>query len=489
MNNLHLLKARELADLVNTGQITAVEITKYFLERAQTLNPKIKAFNCITEDLALSQAQKVDEQIQSGVKLPMAGVPIGIKDNLNVIGTKTTCSSKILENYESAYESTVTSRLWEAGAVCIGKTNLDEFAMGSSTENSAFGVTANPYNVNCVPGGSSGGSAACVSARMVPVSIGSDTGGSIRQPASLCGVVGYKPTYGLVSRYGLVAFASSLDQVGPFATDIEDTHLVLSVIAGHDPKDSTSIKEQSKLSSLAEFDLSKLRVGIVKEFQDGDIHPDIRQSFDEMVESLKSAGATISELSTPITAKYALDCYYIIAPAEASSNLSRYDGVRFGHRDKQADNLIDMYIASRSAGFGAEVKRRIIIGTYALSAGYYDAYYKKALQVRRLITEEYQKAFEQVDVILTPTSAIPAFSVGSKVSDPLSMYMCDVMTIPVNLAGLPAISFNTGFTQDNLPIGMQLIAPNLRDNQLLEMSQAINTQIVKTEEFPLPSGV
>ncbi len=484
--DLHLKKAREIAQMVNSKQISAVEVTQYFLKRAEELNPKINAFNCLTPQLALKQAEEVDKAIASGKTFTLAGVPVAIKDNLCVKGTSTTCSSKILENYVAPYESTVTNKLWEAGAICLGKTNLDEFAMGSSTEHSAFAPTRNPWDVKTVPGGSSGGSAAAVAARLTPLALGSDTGGSIRQPASLCGIVGMKPTYGMVSRYGLIAFASSLDQVGPFATDIEDAHLLLSVISGYDNKDSTSIQNPPQLSDLKSFDFKNLKVGLIKELilNEDSASPETAKAIAESVQTLKDLGAQIEEISLPLIAEHCLDVYYIIAPAEASSNLARYDGVRYGNRDLEAPGLLSMYSNTRGHGFGPEVIRRIIIGTYALSAGYYDAYYKKAQQVRRLIREEFDKAFAKFDVLLTPTSPITAFPLGDKLDDPLAMYLCDIATIPANLAGIPAISLNCGFDNKGLPIGLQLMGPNLGDQKLFEVALAFEKQKSFTDKLP-----
>lgn len=481
-SNLHLKKAREIAELVNSQQISAVEVAKYFLERAEKLDSRVNAFNCLTPELALKQAEEVDLKIKAGQKFLLAGVPIAVKDNMCVKTTKTTCSSKILENFVSPYEATVTQKLWDAGAFCLGKTNLDEFAMGSSTEHSAFKPTRNPWNLNRVPGGSSGGSAAAVAARLAPLALGSDTGGSIRQPASLCGIVGMKPTYGLVSRFGLVAFASSLDQIGPFATDVEDASLLLSVISGHDEKDSTSLSAEFQHIGKNTSSLKGLKIGLVKELMlnDSNAAPDLVKVFNESIELLKKQGAELKEVSMPLIAEHSLDVYYIIAPAEASSNLARYDGVRYGHRDKEATSLIPMYSNSRAQGFGPEVIRRIMIGTYALSAGYYDAYYKKAQQVRRLISDEFNNIFKEVDVLLTPTSPLTAFPLGDKLDDPLSMYLCDIATIPANLAGLPAISLNCGFDSNNLPIGLQLMTAQMQDEKLFQIALAIENSIGET---------
>ncbi len=479
LRKLHLLKAREIASLVNLQQLTATECTHYFLARATELNPKLNAFNQISGELALKQATAVDKRIKEGEKLPLAGVPIAIKDNINVKGLATTCSSKILAGYISPYEATVTERLWAAGAICIGKTNLDEFAMGSSTEHSAFGPSLNPWNLNKVPGGSSGGSAVAVAAHLVPLALGSDTGGSIRQPASFCGIAGFKPTYGMVSRYGLVAFASSLDQIGPFAQDVQDLLLCSMVIAGHDPRDSTSSKDIAALSlTEPKIDLKGLKVGIIEGLS-GFSAP-VEACFAAFKETLVAQGAEFKTLSMPLSISQALNVYYIVAPSEASSNLSRFDGVRYGLRGQGGKDLNAMYETTRQEGFGAEVKRRIMIGSYALSAGYYDAYYKKALQVRKAIGDEFAAAFAEVDLILSPTSPFTAFDFGSKSADPTAMYLCDIATIPVSLAGLPSLSINAGFDPENLPIGMQLTAAAFQDQQLLAMAKACEELLAST---------
>ena len=484
--DLHLKKAREIAELVNSQKITALEVTKYFLERAEKLNPKINAFNCLTPELAIEQANLVDQRIKAGEKFVLAGVPIAVKDNMCVKTTKTTCSSKILENFVAPYESTVTTKLWEAGAICLGKTNLDEFAMGSSTEHSAFGVTRNPWDLNKVPGGSSGGSAAAVAARLAPLALGSDTGGSIRQPAALCGIVGMKPTYGLVSRFGLIAFASSLDQIGPFATDVEDANLFLSVISGHDEKDSTSMKEKYDYKPIQRENLKGVKIGLIKELMlnSTNASQDVVEIFQAAIDNLKKLGAEIKEVSMPLIAEHSLDVYYIIAPAEASSNLARYDGVRYGFRDNEAQDLMQMYSSSRAKGFGSEVVRRIMIGTYALSSGYYDAYYKKAGQVRRLISNEFENVFKEVDLLVSPTSPITAFPMGAKLDDPLSMYLCDIATIPANLAGVPGISVNCGFDKNNLPFGLQFMSAQLKDKELMEAAFAFEKQIALSDKLP-----
>jgi aspartyl-tRNA(Asn)/glutamyl-tRNA(Gln) amidotransferase subunit A len=462
---------RELHQQLVTKERSAVEITQSALDRIQAVEPKLHSFLCVTAEQALAQAKQVDAQIAAGEALGLlAGIPIGIKDNLCTQGIPTTCASKILENFVPPYESTVTQRLNEAGAVMVGKTNLDEFAMGGSTENSAFGRTANPWDLERVPGGSSGGSAAAVAAEECTVSLGSDTGGSIRQPAALCGVVGLKPTYGLVSRYGLVAFASSLDQIGPFGRSVEDTAILLQAIAGYDPKDSTSLKVEvpDYTSLLKPFDgKRKFRIGIIKETFGEGLDAQVEKTVMAAVEQFKALGAEIQEISCP-QFRYGVPTYYIIAPSEASANLARYDGVKYGFRSGQAENLMAMYTRTRAEGFGPEVKRRIMIGTYALSAGYYDAYYLKAQKVRTLIKQDFERAFGQVDVLVCPTSPTTAFKAGDKTNDPLSMYLLDLMTIPVNLAGLPGLSLPCGFDSQGLPIGLQIIGNVLREDLVLQ---------------------
>lgn len=467
---------RELHHQLTSKERSAVEIAQEVLERTQTLEPTLHSFLSVTADQALEQAQRVDDQLAAGEEIGMlAGIPIGIKDNMCTKGIRTTCGSKVLENFVPPYESTVTQKLKDAGAVMVGKTNLDEFAMGSSTENSAYQLTANPWDPERVPGGSSGGSAAAVAANQCAIALGSDTGGSIRQPASFCGVVGMKPTYGLVSRYGLVAYASSLDQIGPFARSVEDAAILLHEIAGHDPKDSTSLNVTipNYLKALRP-DLKRRgqrRIGVIKETFGEGLDPVVEQAVEKAVQHLQELGAEIQVVSCP-KFRYGLPTYYIIAPSEASSNLARYDGVKYGYRAEQADSLLDMYQQTRASGFGAEVKRRIMIGTYALSAGYYDAYYLKAQKVRTLIKEDFERALAQVDVLVCPTSPTTAFKAGEKVDDPLSMYLSDLMTIPVNLAGLPAMSIPCGFDQQGLPIGMQLIGNVLQEDLLFEVAYA-----------------
>lgn len=458
--------------LVNKKR-SAVEIAQETLNRIDTVEPQVKAFLTVTAEQAIERAKQVDDKIARGEEIGiLEGIPIGIKDNMCTKGIKTTCGSQILANFVPPYESTVTQKLKDAGAVAVGKTNLDEFAMGSSTENSGYQVTANPWDITRVPGGSSGGSAAAVAAGECVVSLGSDTGGSIRQPASLCGVVGLKPTYGLVSRFGLVAYASSLDQIGPFARNVEDAAILLGAIAGHDRNDATSLKvEIPDYTQYLQPELKKgLKVGVIKEtFGDG-LDFVVAQKVKEAIALLEELGAEIKEISCP-RFRYGLPTYYIIAPSEASANLARYDAVKYGVRE-DADSLIEMYTKTRATGFGDEVKRRIMIGTYTLSAGYYDAYYLKAQKVRTLIKQDFEKAFEDVDVLLSPTSPSTAFKAGEKTDDPLAMYLSDLMTIPVNLAGLPGMSIPCGFDKAGLPIGLQLISNVLREDILFHVAHA-----------------
>jgi aspartyl-tRNA(Asn)/glutamyl-tRNA(Gln) amidotransferase subunit A len=464
---------RELHQQLVRKERTATEITQAALERIHQLEPKLHSFLAITADHALAQAQQVDDLLAAGEKIGLlAGIPIGIKDNLCTKGIRTTCGSHILENFLPPYESTVTQKLTELGAVMVGKTNLDEFAMGSSTENSAYQVTANPWDITRVPGGSSGGSAAAVAADECVVALGSDTGGSIRQPASLCGVVGMKPTYGLVSRFGLVAYASSLDQIGPFGRTVEDAAILLGAIAGYDSKDSTSLKVPTPdyTQSLIP-DLKGKRVGVITETFGEGLDSVVAEAVHRAIEQLKALGAEIQEISCP-RFRYGLPTYYVIAPSEASANLARYDGVKYGFRAEGAESLLSMYTQTRAKGFGAEVKRRIMIGTYVLSAGYYDAYYLKAQKVRTLIKQDFEKAFESVDVLVCPTAPSTAFKAGEKTADPLSMYLSDLMTIPVNLAGLPGLSLPCGFDAQGLPIGLQIIGNVLREDLVIQTAYA-----------------
>jgi aspartyl-tRNA(Asn)/glutamyl-tRNA(Gln) amidotransferase subunit A len=462
----------DIADAVSAKQIKAREVVDHYLAQIEARDGEINAFNIVTADQARAQADAIDSAIASGKSVgALAGVPIALKDNLCTRGVATTCSSKILEGWKPPYDATVVSTLRDLGAISVGKTNLDEFAMGSSTENSAFGPTRNPLDTSRVPGGSSGGSAAAVAAGFAPVSLGSDTGGSIRQPAALCGVVGVKPTYGLVSRYGLVAFASSLDQIGPFATTVTDAAVITQAIAGYDPMDSTSIpKDVPDFRAAVSTGVQGMRIGRVTDLPQG-AEPEVAQRLNDAFVALEKAGATIVDVQLP-SFSYALTAYYLIAPAEASSNLARYDGVRYGMR-QQAPDVNAMYGVTRAAGFGDEVKRRIIIGTYALSAGYFDAYYGKALKVRRLIAQDFDRAYSQCDVIMMPTSPMVAFPFGDKVDDPMSMYLCDIYTIPTNLAGHAAVSVPFGTGAHGLPVGVQVLAPALGEVPMFKVAGAL----------------
>ena len=459
----------QLARDIRDGKVTASAVLEEHLKRVDEREGEIHAFNLVTTEQARASAAEVDAAVKAGKPLgPLAGVPIALKDNMCTRGVETTCSSKILEGWKPPYDATVVTKLREAGAVIVGKTNLDEFAMGSSTENSAFGPTRNPLDITRVPGGSSGGSAAAVAAGFAAASLGSDTGGSIRQPAALCGLVGVKPTYGVVSRYGLVAFASSLDQIGPFTHTVEDAALVMETIAGHDPLDSTSLPQAApNLTSVLDQGVQGMRIGRVVDMPEGS-EPDVLAQLEAAFAALKERGATIVDVRLP-SLQFGLTAYYLVAPAEASSNLARYDGVRYGMR-VDAPDLNAMYAATRSRGFGAEVKRRIMLGTYALSAGYYDAYYGKALKVRRLIADDFAKAYQSCDVVLTPTSPSVAFPFGDKTADPLAMYLCDVFTIPTNLAGHAAMSVPFGTGAHSLPVGVQVLAPALGEATMFRVA-------------------
>jgi len=459
-------------------EVSAVELTKASLDRINSLDEKLGAFNSLNADEALKTAKIVDEKIAKGEEIPMlAGIPTALKDNMNCIGTKTTCSSKILENFVSPYDATITTKLKENLVPIIGKANLDEFAMGSSNENSAFKIVRNPYNLNKVPGGSSGGSAASVSSSEVTLSLGSDTGGSIRLPASFCGIYGFKPTYGRVSRYGLVAFASSLDQIGPFARSVEDLSYLYEAIAGYDVKDSTSLKiEVGNISSNLKRDLKGLKVGVIKELLAEGVEDDVKTAIEDSVKRYEKMGAIIKEISLPLL-KHSIGVYYIVATAEASSNLARFDGVRYGYRAQNCENLMEMYCKTRAEGFGAEVKRRIMLGTYALSSGYYDAYYKKAQQLRRLIADDFNKAFKEVDILVSPTCPTTAFDLNSRSDNPLAMYLTDIATISSNLVGAPALSMPVGFDKNNMPIGLQIIAKNLDELTLLQSAYALEQDL------------
>jgi aspartyl-tRNA(Asn)/glutamyl-tRNA(Gln) amidotransferase subunit A len=471
--------AVDLAAAVRSGETRALDVLEGYLAAIDAGDGEVHAFNLVTGEAAREAAVAVDQAVAAGQDPGLlAGVPVALKDNLCTRGVPTTCSSRILDGWRPPYDATVVTRLRDAGAVMVGKTNMDEFAMGSSTENSAFGPTRNPNDTSRVPGGSSGGSAAAVAAGFAPVALGSDTGGSIRQPAALCGVVGMKPTYGTVSRYGLVAFASSLDQIGPFATTVADAALVFEVIGGHDPADSTSLDRPApRVLSVLDEGIQGMTVGVLTEFLDG-VDADVVARTRQAADACAAAGARVEEISVP-EVRLGLSAYYLIAPAEASSNLARYDGVRYGLR-VDAEDTTAMNTATRSAGFGAEVKRRIMLGTYALSAGYKDAYYDQALRVRTRIIEGFDRAYRRCDVLLGPTAPSTAFSIGAKSSNPMSMYLSDVCTIPSNLAGHPAISIPFGTGDDGLPIGVQLLAPALAENTLLRAAAVIEAAAQST---------
>ncbi len=464
--------AHELKDLLDKGEVSSVEITKATLDRINAVEERIGAYVTVTAEEALKTAEEVDRKRAAGEAVaPLAGIPLALKDNMCTNGTRTTCSSKMLENFVPPFDGTVVKRLREQGVVFTGKANMDEFAMGSSTESSYFKKTANPWNLDHTPGGSSGGSAAAVAAGMATLAVGSDTGGSIRQPAAFCGLVGMKPTYGLVSRYGLMAFASSLDQIGPVTRDVEDAALLLNAIGGHDALDSTSAKvDVPDYTSFLGKDIKGLRVGLPKEFFVEGADEDVRSNVDAAVKQLESLGAELVEVELPHT-KYAVATYYLCATAEASSNLARYDGAHYGYR-AEADNVVDMFSRSRSQGFGPEVKRRIMLGTYALSAGFYEDFYLKALKVRTLIQRDFTNAFEKCDVIAGPTTPSSAFKFGEKMADPLAMYLSDIYTISVNLSGIPGMSVPCGFTKSGLPLGLQLIAPAFEDGRLFTVGHA-----------------
>ncbi|HTQ32249.1 MAG TPA: Asp-tRNA(Asn)/Glu-tRNA(Gln) amidotransferase subunit GatA [Opitutaceae bacterium] len=464
--------AAELAAQLAAKKISSVELMQAVLARTRAVEPVVQAFNSYDEADVLAQARASDARRAAGqARGPLDGLPIGMKDVISVAGQPLTASSKMLANFVSPYDATVTRKLKEAGAICWGRLNLDEFAMGSSTENSAFKTTANPWDPTRVPGGSSGGSAAAVAAGEAIAALGSDTGGSIRQPAALCGVVGFKPTYGLVSRYGLIAFASSLDQIGPFGRTVEDAAILLGIIAGHDSNDSTSFKTEIP-DYRAELAKRKgpWKLGIAKEYFGAGLDPEVGAAVQAAIDYYKKLGCEIREVSLPHT-KHAVAVYYIIATAECSSNLARYDGIRYGHRARNAADAVDLYFQSRAEGFGAEVKRRIILGTYVLSSGYYDAYYLRAQKVRTLIRQDFLDAYREVDAILTPTSPTPAFKKGEKAADPLAMYLSDIYTIGVNLAGLPGVSLPCGFSKTGLPIGLQIIGRPFAEAELLAIAR------------------
>ena len=466
--NITELTVHELQEKLRNKELTVKEITKAYVDRINEKEKDVQAFVTILTEEAENKAEEIQKKIDNKeIEGELAGIPIGIKDNICTKGIKTTCSSKMLENFVSPYDATVMEKINEENLINLGKLNMDEFAMGGSTEHSYFKITKNPWNLSRVPGGSSGGSAAAVAANLVPWALGSDTGGSIRQPASFCGVVGLKPTYGLVSRYGLVAFASSLDQIGPVTKDVRDSALLLNIIAGHDKKDTTSVnKEKIDYTKCLKNDVKGLKIGVPKEFFGEGINAEVKEMLQKSIEKYKKLGAEIEEFSLDI-AKYSLAAYYIIACAEASSNLGRFDGIRYTYRTGEFKNLKELYKKSRSEAFGPEVKRRIILGTYVLSSGYYDAYYKKAQQVRTLVMNKFNKAFEKYDVILTPTSPTVAFGIGTKSENPLEMYLSDICTVSVNIAGLPAISIPCGVNSEKMPIGMQLIGNKFEEEKIL----------------------
>jgi aspartyl-tRNA(Asn)/glutamyl-tRNA(Gln) amidotransferase subunit A len=466
------LTIHEMRRRLVAGELTSIGLTRAFLDRIEATDQKVNAFITVCGESALAQAAEADKRIARGEADILTGIPVALKDIFNTEGIRTTCASKILDNYISPYDATVVAKLKKQGAVILGKLNMDEFAMGSSNENSAFGPVRNPWDLETVPGGSSGGSAACVAARQSAATLGTDTGGSIRQPASHCGVVGLKPTYGRVSRYGVIAYASSLDQVGPLTRDVEDCAILLGAVAGHDPADSTSvdIPVPDYLATLG-AGVKGLKIGLPREYFIEGLDPDVKAAVELAIETYRGLGAEIVEVTLPHT-DYAVACYYLIATAEASSNLARYDGVRYGLRVDEGQGLIDMYMKSRAAGFGAEVKRRIMLGTYALSSGYYDAYYLKAQKVRTLIRQDFLDAFAKVDVILTPVAPTPAFRLGEKVDDPLQMYLSDTFTIPVNMAGTCALSLPCGFSGSGLPIGLQLVGSPFGEETILRAGYA-----------------
>ena len=476
--------AHEVRDLLRKKEISSKELTEAALERIDKVDGTVEAFLHTSRESALAWAKEVDKRLQEGQEMSdLAGIPMALKDNMCTEKIPTTCASKILENFVPPYNATVTEKLYQGKAILVGKTNMDEFAMGSSTENSAFNKTKNPWDFQRVPGGSSGGSAAAVASGEVFYALGSDTGGSIRQPASFCNLVGLKPTYGLVSRYGLIAYASSLDQIGPLTKDVEDCALVLNAIAGHDPMDSTSAEGKNiDYRKALVSDVKGLKIGIAKEYFQEGIDEVVKNKVYAAIDLLKALGATYEEVSLPHT-QYALPTYYILAASECSSNLARFDGIRYGYRTESFDNLTDLFVKTRSEGFGEEVKRRIMLGTYALSSGYYDAYYKKALQVRTLIKQDFDQAFEKFDILIAPTTPTPAFKLGEKTDDPLQMYMSDVCTVPINIAGIPAISVPCGFIE-GLPIGMQIIGKHFDESTLLRVAYTLEQHSTYHKERP-----
>ncbi|MCD5407176.1 MAG: Asp-tRNA(Asn)/Glu-tRNA(Gln) amidotransferase subunit GatA [Desulfotomaculum sp.] len=466
--SLHQMTIYELHTLLTKKEVSSEEITKSVYKHIEQVETKIKAYITLTKAQALETAQVVDKKIANGEKIaPLSGIPVAIKDNICTKGVQTTCASKILANFVPPYSATVIRKLATQGAIMVGKTNLDEFAMGSSTENSSFHVTSNPWDLTRVPGGSSGGSAAAVAADECIAALGSDTGGSIRQPAALCGMVGMKPTYGEVSRYGLIAFASSLDQIGPFTKDVTDCALMLNAICGHDRLDSTSVqRERRDYTQYLKNDVRGLKIGIPKEYLTQDLDSAVRKIIEEAIDKFTKLGAEVEETSLAYT-EYALPTYYLIAPAEASSNLARYEGVRYGYRDMEASDVQDMFVKSRSTGFGDEVKRRIMLGTYVLSSGYYDAYYLKALKVRTLIKQDFDQNFQKYDLLLSPVTPTPAFKFGVKAANPVQMYLQDIFTLAINLAGIPGMTIPAGFA-NGLPVGLQLLGKHFDEGRLLQ---------------------
>ncbi len=482
--NITELTVHELQEKLKNKELTVTQIVDAYTENIENRENDVQAFVTTLNNEAKKQAQEIQEKIDNGEELgEFAGIPIGIKDNMCTKGVKTTCSSRMLENFIAPYDATVVEKLKDENIINLGKLNMDEFAMGGSTEYSYFKKTRNPWNLNKVPGGSSGGSAAAVAAGMVPWALGSDTGGSIRQPSSFCGVVGLKPTYGLISRYGLVAFASSLDQIGPITKDVKDSAMLLNLIAGHDKKDTTSEdREKIDYTKCLKNSVKGLKIGVPKEFFGEGINKEVKESLEKAMQIYKEMGAIVEEISLDV-AQYSLATYYIIACAEASSNLGRFDGIRYGHRAKDFKNIRELFVKSRSEGFGPEVKRRIILGTYVLSSGYYDAYYKKAQQVRTLVTNEFNKAFEKYDVILTPTSPTVAFDIGSKTTNPLEMYLSDICTVSVNIAGLPGISIPCGVDSAGMPIGMQLIGNKFCEETILNAAYTFEQKTKFRENY------
>ncbi len=473
--NIEKMDAIQIRDGILNKDFTATEIVTSLFKRIKDIDVKVESYLTLCEESALKQAAKIDEKVKNGETLgKLAGIPIAIKDNICTDGVLTTCASKMLEDFVPPYDATVIKNILKEDAIIIGKTNMDEFAMGSSTENSAFKTTKNPWDLERVPGGSSGGSAAAVAAGLAPIALGSDTGGSIRQPASFCGVVGFKPTYGLVSRFGLIAFGSSLDQIGPFSKSVKDAALTLEVIQGADDFDCTTYKDsvtEDYLSTI-EDGIKGMKIGVPKEFFQSGLDEEVKNAVLSAIEDLKELGATVEEISLPIT-EVGLPAYYIISSAEASSNLARFDGIRYGYRTKEFNDVDELMLKSRSEAFGSEVKRRIMLGTYALSSGYYDAYYNKAQKLKKKLKEEFKKTFSEYDLILSPTSPTPAFKVGEKSSDPLSMYLGDIYTININIAGIPAISLPYSFTEAGLPIGIQLLGPHFGEEKIFKAAYAL----------------